>query len=142
MNHDPNCFYCVPEKRPADLALEIAKLEASTLFLFKEQSHPGRCILAYNKGHARELYDLSPGDLAAFGRDLARAAKAISAVVKPAKLNYAAFGDKMGHLHFHIVPKFEGGRDWGGMFAMMPDPKKLVSDSELEALAARIKAEL
>lgn len=141
MKHDENCFYCVPGKRPADLALEIASLEVSTLFLFREQSHPGRCILAY-KEHARELYELSPADLAAFGRDLARAAKAVSAAVKPAKLNYGAFGDKMGHLHFHLVPKLEGGRDWGGMFAMMPDPKKLVGEAELAALAAKIKAAL
>lgn len=141
MKHDANCFYCVPEKRPAELALEVARLEVSTLFLFKEQSHPGRCILAY-KEHARELYELSPEDLAAFGRDLARAAKAISAAVKPTKLNYASFGDKMGHLHFHIVPKLEGGRDWGGMFAMMPDPKKSVPEAELAKLAAAIKAGL
>jgi len=141
MKYESSCFYCAPEKRPADLAMEIAKLEVSTLFLFREQSHPGRCILAYRE-HARELYELAPEDLAAFGRDLARAAKSISAAVKPTKLNYAAFGDKMGHLHFHIVPKIEGGRDWGGMFAMMPDPKKTVGEAELAKLAAAIKAGL
>ncbi|HOX31984.1 MAG TPA: HIT family protein [Spirochaetales bacterium] len=141
MKHDPACFYCVPEKRPAELALEIADLEVSTLFLFKEQSHPGRCILAY-KEHARELYELPPEDLAAFGRDLARASKAVAGAVKPAKLNYGAFGDKMGHLHFHIVPKLEGGRSWGGMFDMMPEPKKLAPEAELAALAAAIKAGL
>jgi ATP adenylyltransferase len=141
MKHDPNCFYCVPGKRPAELAIEIARLEASTLFLFREQSHPGRCILAYEE-HARELYELAPEKLAALGRDLARAAKAVDAAVKPTKLNYAAFGDKMGHLHFHIVPKLEGGRDWGGMFDMMPDPKKLAGEAELDRLVAAIKAGL
>jgi ATP adenylyltransferase len=141
MKLDPECFYCVPEKRPPDLAIEVAALEVSTLFLFREQSHPGRCILAYRE-HARELFELGPEDLAAFGRDLAKAARAIDAAFKPKKLNYAAFGDKMGHLHFHIVPKLELGRSWGGMFDMMPDPKKLVGEAELKAIVARIKSEL
>ncbi len=141
MNHDPNCFYCVPEKRAADLALEVACLEVSTLLLFREQSHPGRCIVAY-KDHVRELFELSPAELAAFMADVAKAGRAIAAVVKPAKLNYGAFGDKMGHLHFHIVPKFEGGRSWGGMFDMMPEPKVLLPEAELLELAARIKAAL
>lgn len=141
MKADPNCFYCVPEKRPADLAVEIARLEVSTLLLFREQSHPGRCIVAY-KDHARELYDLSPEELAAFMSDVARAAKAVASVVQPQKLNYGAFGDKMGHLHMHIVPKFEGGPSWGAMFAMMPEPRVYLPEAELAALAERIKAAL
>jgi ATP adenylyltransferase len=141
MKYEPSCYYCASENRPPELAIEIAKLEVSTLFLFREQTYPGRCILAY-KEHARELYELAPEDLAAFGRDLARAAKAIFAAVRPAKINYASFGDKMGHLHFHIVPKLEGGRDWCGMFAMMPDPKKTVPEAELAKLVASIKSGL
>jgi diadenosine tetraphosphate (Ap4A) HIT family hydrolase len=131
----------VPERRPADLAIEVARLEVSTLLLFQEQSHPGRCIVAYRE-HARELYDLAPEELAAFMRDVARAAKAIDAAVHPSKLNYGAFGDKMGHLHVHIVPKIEGGRSWGGMFDMMPEPKKIASPAELAEMAAKIQAGL
>ena len=43
----------------------ICELSASDLILFKEQSHPGRCIVAY-KDHVSELVDLSDEERNAF----------------------------------------------------------------------------
>ena len=36
--------------------------------------------------------------------------------VNPDKVNYATYGDKVSHLHVHVVPKYENGPDWGGPF--------------------------
>lgn len=36
----------------------ICDLKVSSLILFKEQSHPGRCIVAY-KDHVSEIVDIS-----------------------------------------------------------------------------------
>jgi diadenosine tetraphosphate (Ap4A) HIT family hydrolase len=141
MLHDPSCFYCVPDQRLADLMIEVARLEVSTLFLFREQTHRGRCLVAFRE-HARELFDLAPEELAAFGRDLARAARAVQTVVAPDKLNYGAYADKLGHLHFHLVPKVQGGRGWGGTFEMVPEPRTLLTEAEYEELAGRIRAAL
>jgi ATP adenylyltransferase len=141
MRHDASCFYCVKDQRLSDLMIEVAPLEVSTLFLFREQTYRGRCLVAFRE-HARELFDLSPEELPAFARDLARAARAVQAAVAPDKLNYGAFADKQGHLHFHLVPKVTGGKSWGGMFEMMPEPKVLLSAGEYEELAGSIRARL
>ena len=56
---DKNCMYCMRDSRVSDLMIEIAELKVSTFFFFKEQTHPGRCIVAFNKGHKGELFELS-----------------------------------------------------------------------------------
>jgi ATP adenylyltransferase len=138
MRHDPSCFYCVPDQRRADLMIEVATLEVSTLFLFREQSYRGRALLAFRE-HAREVCDLGPEELSAFARDLSRAARAVQSAVSPDKLNYGAFADKQGHLHFHLVPKVRDGKGWGGMFEMMPEPKTLLTEGEYEELVKELR---
>ena len=38
----------------------------------------------------------------------------------PDKVNYGAYGDGGCHLHFHLVPKYQGEFEWGTPFAMNP----------------------
>jgi ATP adenylyltransferase len=140
MSFDATCFYCTKDERLAELMLEITALEVSTLFLFKEQTYRGRCLVAY-RSHAKELFDAGE-DLAAFARDIARAARAIDEAMKPNKINYGAYADKQCHLHFHIVPKYVDGRSWGSTFEMTPQPKVLLSDPEYAELIERIRAKL
>jgi len=124
------------DERQTALMLKVADLSVSELFFFKEQTHPGRCIVAF-KGHAKEIFDLSPADQAAFSADVARAALAIQTVYQPAKINYGAFGDKLPHLHLHLVPKYVDQASWGGMFEMNPGKVYLSDDdyaAQIEAL--------
>lgn len=141
MKYSENCFYCTKSKDLYDLMIEITPLEVSTLFLFKEQTHKGRCVVAY-KEHAKEIFDLSKDEYEAFMRDVARAAKAIDETVHPDKLNYGAYADKNPHLHFHIVPKYKDGYCWGGTFEMQPAEKHYLTDEEYKDLAAKIKSHL
>lgn len=52
--------------------IEIAHLEVSTLYLFKEQTHPGRCVVAY-KEHAGGQTDIPEGEWVKFMLDTRRA---------------------------------------------------------------------
>ena len=62
---DPNCAYCA-EGAPLDaFGIKICELPASKLYLFKEQSHRGRVIVA-SKFHVSEMVDLSDEDRRAF----------------------------------------------------------------------------
>jgi diadenosine tetraphosphate (Ap4A) HIT family hydrolase len=137
----PDCFYCRKDERLDALMIEVAPLQVSTLYLFKEQTYHGRCVVAY-RDHVNELYDLPADELALFTRDVARAAKALKTAFDPAKINYGAYSDKLPHLHVHLVPKYVDGPSWGTTFTMMPEPKKLLSDADYAALIAKIRAVL
>jgi ATP adenylyltransferase len=141
MSELPDCFYCRKDQRLHDLMIEVAPLAASTLYLFKEQTHPGRCVVAYAR-HVNELFELSDAELALFAKDVARAAQAIKTALGATKMNYGAYSDKLPHLHFHLVPKYQDGPGFGTTFEMMPANKKLLSDAEYAATIQAIKAAL
>ena len=137
---DTNCGYCMRGELLDKFAIPICDLGVSTLCLFREQSHPGRCIVAY-KDHISEIVDLSAEERSAFFADVARAAKAIHAAFHPDKVNYGAYGDTGCHLHFHLVPKYRDGFEWGGVFAMNPG-QTLLSDEQYAEMIEKIKAHL
>ena len=130
---DQNCGYCMRGDLLDAVGIYICDLSVSTLILFKEQSHPGRCIVAY-KDHVSELVDISEEDRNAFFADVARAAKAIHAVFHPNKVNYGAYGDGGCHLHFHLVPKYEDQFEWGGVFQMNPNRTYLTQGEYAEMI--------
>jgi len=141
MSFDNNCFYCVKDDRLTNLMIEICKLESSTLYLFKEQTYKGRCVVAYN-GHKSELFDLNDEERSLYMGDVARVAGALSKAFSPDKINYGAYADTMTHLHFHIVPKYKNAPSFGGTFEMSPKEKVLLKDEEYNELINKIKESL
>ena len=141
MSELPDCLYCRKDQRLHDLMIEVAPLQASTLYLFREQTHRGRCVVAY-RAHVNELFELSDNELNAFMQDVARVAKAIKAAFGANKINYGAYSDKLPHLHMHLVPKYEGGANWGAPFEMMPASKHFLSEAEYLSVIATLKAQL
>ena len=135
-----NCGYCEGGELLAQFGIKICDLDVSQLILFKEQSHPGRCIVAY-QDHVSEIVDITEEERRRFMEDVARAAKAIHAAFHPDKLNYGAYGDTGCHLHVHLVPKYRDEFEWGGTFQMNPG-KVFLTDAEYEEMIAAIKAQL
>ena len=73
--------------------------------------------------------------------DVAKVTRAMQKVFNPAKINYGAYSDTLSHLHFHLIPKYEGGPDFGGVFQM--NPKKVyLSDEEYAEMAEALKKAL
>lgn len=140
MNNENTCFYCEKDQRLKDLMIEICELNASTVYLFKEQSYKGRCVVAYNQ-HVNELFELENNELELYIKDVKKVAAAIKKAFSPNKINYGAFSDKLPHLHFHIVPKYEDGYTWGGTFEMNPG-KVYLSDEEYSEIISAIKKNL
>lgn len=137
---DTNCGYCMRGELLDAFGIYIGDLSVSSLILFKEQSKPGRCIVAY-KDHVSEIVDISDEERDAFFADVNRAAKAIHAAFHPDKINYGAYGDTGCHLHFHLVPKYRGGDEWGGVFQMNPG-KVFLSEAEYADMIRKIKENL
>lgn len=138
---DPkDCLYCQNNQTLHDLMIEIAPLSVSRLFLFKEQTYYGRCLVAYNE-HVHDLNMLSGEERNAFMADVVRATKAMQQVFNPQKINYGAYSDKLSHLHFHLAPKYEDGPDYGGTFTMNPQ-KVYLTEIEYQEIIEKVKAAL
>lgn len=137
---DSNCGYCMKNELLDPFGIYICNLDASVLVLFKEQSHPGRCIVAC-KDHVGEMVELTDEERNAFFADVSRVAKALHAAFHPDKINYGAYGDTGRHMHFHLVPKYKDGPEWGGVFEMNPQ-KRFLSQEEYDQMIEQIKAEL
>lgn len=133
-----NCGYCQGGELLAKFGIKICDLDVSQLILFKEQSHPGRCIVAY-KDHVSEIVNISDDERNRFFADVDRAAKAIHKAFGPEKVNYGAYGDTGCHLHFHLVPKYKDQFEWGGVFQMNPDQTYL-TEEEYAEMIEKIKA--
>ena len=134
---DCNCGYCMRGELLEKFGIFICDLKVSSLILFKEQSKPGRCIVAY-KDHVSEIVDISKEERDLFFDDVAHAANAIHAAFHPDKLNYGAYGDTGCHLHMHLVPKYKDQDEWGGVFQMNPD-RIYLTDNEYQDMITRIK---
>ena len=139
-NKDCNCAYCMNNELLDAFGIKICGLKVSQLYLFKEQSHKGRVIVASNY-HVSEMRELPAEERAAFIEDVNHAAEALHRAFSPDKVNYGAYGDTGHHLHFHIVPKYKDGFEWGGTFAMNPK-QTFLSDGEYAALIEEIKKNL
>ena len=136
------CFYCEKDHEGRNaIMMEVGKMKAGTLYLFKDQAHKGRCVLALND-HKKELYECDDQERMDYAEDLALASKAVKKLWGCTKINLASFGDANPHLHFHIVPKYEGGFEFGGNFTITnPNPVHL-SDEEYSSMIAALKEKL
>jgi len=137
---DCNCAYCMNNELVDAFGIKICDLGASQLYLFKEQSHKGRVIVAAKK-HVSEMTELCAEERAAFFEDVNHVAEVIHAVFSPDKVNYGAYGDTGHHLHFHLVPKYKDGFEWNTTFQMNPK-QTLLSDEEYAAMIAAIREKL
>jgi histidine triad (HIT) family protein len=100
----------------------------------------GHSLVIHKHSHARNLLDAEPQILAPMMASVQRVARATRRALQPDGLtvmqfNGAVSGQTIFHLHFHIIPRWEG-ITLGRHAAAMADA------GELAALAARIAAQL
>ncbi len=132
-----NCYYCNDKEKLDSLMLKICDLRTSTLYLFKDQKHRGKCILVFNQ-HKTEIFQLTELEKQNFMSDISDAAEAIYNIYNPDKINYAIYGDIVSHLHVHLTPKYINGPEWGMAFKDSIEPIKL-SDYEYNENILKIK---
>lgn len=135
---DQNCAYCMKGDLIAKFGYFCCEMESSNVYIFKEQSHPGRVIVAHKK-HVSEIIELTDEERNQFFKDINTVSNAIHKVFNPDKVNYGAYGDTGHHLHFHLVPKYKDDFEWNGVFLMNPG-LKIASDAECEEIAKKLRA--
>ena len=97
-------------------------------------------VLVIPKEPAQDMLDLSPEGLTAMMATVQRIAKAADKALAPdgiliKQYNRAAAGQSVFHIHFHIVPRWEG-------LAVAPHGKSMVDAARLEPIAAKIRSAL
>ena len=138
---DCNCAYCGNEESLAAFGVFACSLDYSNLYVFKEQSHPGRCIVAY-KDHVDDFTDLTDEERNGFFADINKVSVCLKNLYKPTKVNYGMYNDKGHHLHCHLVPKYENDPfEFGTTFEMNPK-RKFGTEEELNTLVQKLKNSL
>lgn len=129
------CKFCGGAQLRPDL-VEIGAVPGGMLYLQRDQTHPGRLLLASAR-HVRKVTDLEPREYADLMDSVYRAAQALTVLYRPDKINYLIFGDTGIHLHVHIVPKYQDGKDWGKVFLTdEPEPVYLSEQAYIDSAAA------
>ncbi|MBO9610766.1 MAG: HIT family protein [Paenibacillaceae bacterium] len=135
------CFYCARDERLQQLMIEVCRFPFSTLYLSRDQSYSGRCIIAFRE-HRTEWFHLTRMERAPFIEEVALAAQAINDVFAPDKINYAVYGDIVSHLHVHLVPKYIGGARWGEAFDNNVAHPSACLPAEYDSAIDRLKTRL
>ena len=136
-----DCMYCLKDERLSRLMVPVCEFENSILYLYRENSYPGRCILV-PKRHLRTMTQLETGERAEVFETAARVAKALEALWQPDQINYLMLGDLSPHVHLHIVPKYRDGKDFGTIFQMMPADGEIMDDAQCAPVCAKLREAL
>ncbi|MGH7907112.1 MAG: HIT family protein [Candidatus Binataceae bacterium] len=102
----PECGICrlTARIRAGQFPDFIAELEQTWVILGDAQFYRGYCVLLL-KEHFTELHELSRARAHVLFDEIQTAARAISRIVRPARLNYECLGNQEPHLHWHIFPR-------------------------------------
>ncbi len=97
-------------------------------------------VLVVPKEDAQDMLDLSAEGLTAMMATVQRVARAVDKALAPdgialKQFNRAPAGQSIFHVHFHIVPRWEG-------VTLAPHGKGMVQAAQLEPIAAKIRSAL
>jgi histidine triad (HIT) family protein len=97
-------------------------------------------VLVLPKEAARDILDLSAEGLTAMMATVQRVAKAVDRALAPDGIQLKQYtrapaGQSIFHVHFHILPRWEG-------VELAPHGKAMVDAARLEPVAAKIRAAL
>jgi diadenosine tetraphosphate (Ap4A) HIT family hydrolase len=138
---DQSVSYLCP-KCSFELWLPIANLRVSTLGLNSDARFPGRCLLVLNE-HREDFDEMDSVLASAFVDDARLAAHAIKSATKAPRVNYAIFGNRVPHIHFHLIPRampsdpIPNQSPWEH-----PERQKKLDEKESKRLVAQIRTEL
>jgi diadenosine tetraphosphate (Ap4A) HIT family hydrolase len=107
------CPLCAPRAESNAEWDFVAKLSQASLYLAKNQTYTGQCILIFDPRHAARPDELSPREWTELSADLYAASNAVVRAVRADHVNVASLGNVVPHVHWHVVPRFFGDARWG-----------------------------
>ena len=136
LTYDPNNIFAKILRGEAP-SVRVYEDEAALAFMDVMPRTPGHTLII-PKAAARNLFDISPADLAALIPTVQRIAIAAKSAldaegVSVMQFNESAGGQVVFHLHFHVMPR------WAGV-ALKPPGGPMAPGAELSSLAEAIRA--
>jgi diadenosine tetraphosphate (Ap4A) HIT family hydrolase len=98
---ESTCPICA-EGEPLDIVAELANTWVTAQV---EAPLPGY-VCVVSKMHVVEPFELPETELVAFWREAMLAARRVSELFRPRKMNYEIHGNTIPHLHVHLYPRF------------------------------------
>jgi diadenosine tetraphosphate (Ap4A) HIT family hydrolase len=100
-------------------------------------------LMAEPKRHTPGLPDLDDAEAQALGLLVARLSRALKAVLGAQHVYAFVLGDRVSHVHVHVVPRYPGAppRYWGVHVDEWPDAPH-GDPAEMEAICRRLRAYL
>jgi diadenosine tetraphosphate (Ap4A) HIT family hydrolase len=117
-----------------ELWIPLAELKVSTLGLYDDARYPGRCLLVL-QDHYDDMTTMPESLAVALLRDARLAAAAIQHAVNADRINYAVLGNKISHVHYHLIP-----RSWD--FDVAPRRSPWQTDQPVRALEQSVRTEI
>ncbi|WP_320128642.1 HIT domain-containing protein [uncultured Sphaerochaeta sp.] len=136
-----NCIYCEDGEPLSRIMIKICDLDNGKLYLHRDQTHRGRCILALDI-HERKITNLPKEKYCRLMADVYAIIQALTEVFHSDKVNILFLGDTAEHMHVHIVPKYKDGKNWGTMFAVNEKEPLYLTEEEYKTIVSKIKSHL
>jgi len=74
-----------------------------------DMDYPGFCRVILNS-HTKEMTDLAPQERQRFMAVVFAVEQAVRETIRPEKINLASLGNKIPHLHWHVIPRLKQDR--------------------------------
>jgi len=120
--------------------VEVCRLALCRVLLMRDGRFPW-LVLVPERESVREIHELAAADRAALIEEVARVGETLARLFQPDKVNVGALGNVVPQLHVHVVARFATDPAWPGPVWGSGDAVPR-SNEELEALSARLAAEL
>ena len=140
-----NCVLCKEELKPEEGQL-IWRGDEARIILVNDPDLPGFCRVIWNH-HVEEMTDLTYGEREHLMTLVFAVEEAIRHVMHPDKVNIAALGNMVPHIHWHVIPRFKDdafypGSAWSKRVQETPEAILLERRRSMAELPEVIKAEI
>lgn len=130
-----NCAFCTIQRDDQN-STWILNLTYGSLFLNLNQSYLGRCLYVPFE-HYKDLSTIDETDYMNYNQEVLFASNVIRNCVNADLVNIAMLGNKVAHVHWHIIPRYKNDPNWGN--PPWPNDIKDIGPVKMKALLAKIR---
>lgn len=140
-----NCPLCKENPKPEEGQL-IWCGDDCRVILVNDSDLPGFCRVIWNH-HLAEMTDLSYGEREHLMTLVFAVEEAVRQVMQPDKVNIAALGNMVPHIHWHVIPRYKDdaffpGSVWSQKTQQTPATNLESRKQLLQELTSTIKASI